>query len=103
MKPPRSTDHALAVRPEYVRDVGAADHGVVQKPLGLWEKLYANGALRKLLLLALMAAVWEVYATVLKNPLLFPTFSDTLGAFYAGISNGVLLTRAAFSIKVLLQ
>jgi NitT/TauT family transport system permease protein len=90
-------------RPEFVRDVLAGAYGIVEKPLTLWEKLYNNGALRKAVLLALLAAVWQVYATALNNPLLFPKFSETFAAFYAGIMNGVLLTRAGFSIKVLLQ
>jgi NitT/TauT family transport system permease protein len=90
-------------RPEFVREVLAGAYGIVEKPLTLWEKLYNNGALRKAVLLALLAAVWQVYATALNNPLLFPKFSETFAAFYAGIMNGVLLTRAGFSIKVLLQ
>ncbi|HEV7392109.1 MAG TPA: ABC transporter permease [Burkholderiales bacterium] len=90
-------------RPEFVREVLAGAYGIVEKPLTLWEKLYNNGALRKAVLLAMLAAVWQVYATALNNPLLFPKFSETFAAFYAGIMNGVLLTRAGFSIKVLLQ
>ena len=90
-------------RPEFVREVLAGAYGIVEKPLTLWEKLYNNGALRKAVLLALLAAVWQVYATALNNPLLFPKFSETFAAFYAGIMNGVLLTRAGFSMKVLLQ
>jgi NitT/TauT family transport system permease protein len=96
-------DNTLVTRGEFVRDVEAGAYGVVQKPLTVWEKLYHNGALRKAVLLALLAGLWQVYATALNNPLLFPKFSDTLAAFYAGVADGVLLTRAWFSIKVLLQ
>ena len=96
-------DNVLVSRPEFVREVVAGAYGVVEKPLTLWEKLYNSGALRKAMLLVLLAAVWQVYATALNNPLLFPKFSETFAAFYAGIMNGVLLTRAGFSIKVLLQ
>ena len=96
-------DNFVAARPEFVREVASGAYGVVVKPLTAWDKLYNNGALRKALLLALIAAVWEVYGTALNNPLLFPRFSDTFAAFYNGIMSGVLLTRAWFSIKVLLQ
>jgi NitT/TauT family transport system permease protein len=96
-------ENALVVRPEFVREVAAGAYGVVQKPLTVWERLYNNGALRKAILLAMIAVLWEVYATALNNPLLFPRFSETFAAFYTGITNGVLLTRAGFSIKVLLQ
>jgi NitT/TauT family transport system permease protein len=96
-------ENVVLSRPEFVREVVADAYGVVEKPLTRWEKLYDNGALRKAVLLALLAAAWQIYATVLNNPLLFPKFSETFAAFYAGIVDGVLLTRAGFSIKVLLQ
>jgi sulfonate transport system permease protein len=96
-------ENALITRSEFVREVTAGAYGVIQKPLTAWERLYNNGALRKAILLALIAVLWEAYATALNNPLLFPRFSETFAAFYTGIANGVLLTRAWFSIKVLLQ
>ncbi|OGA43832.1 MAG: ABC transporter permease [Betaproteobacteria bacterium RIFCSPLOWO2_12_FULL_62_13] len=96
-------DHVLVQRPEFVREVETSAFGVVEKPLTVWEKIYNNGAIRKGVLLLLLAAAWQIYATALNNPLLFPKFSDTFGAFYDGIVNGVLLGRAWFSITVLLQ
>jgi len=53
-------DNALVTRPEFVREVSAGAYGVVQKPLTVWEKLYNSGALRKAVLLAIMAAVGAV-------------------------------------------
>jgi NitT/TauT family transport system permease protein len=96
-------ENALVTRPEFVREVTPGAYGVVQKPLTVWDRLYNNGALRKAILLALIAVLWETYATALNNPLLFPRFTETFAAFYTGIASGVLLTRAWFSIKVLLQ
>lgn len=96
-------DHIYVQRPEFVREIETSAFGVVQKPLTVWEKIYDNGAIRKGVLLLVLAAAWQIYATVLNNPLLFPKFSDTFGAFYDGIVQGVLLGRAWFSIKVLLQ
>ena len=55
------------------------------------------------ILLCLLAGVWQIYASALDNPLLFPKFSDTLDAFWANLKNGVLLQRGWFSIKVLLM
>lgn len=74
----------------------------VERPLGLGEKLYNIAALRKLLLLALLAALWQGYAVRLDNPLLFPTFTATLEALWEGIASGTLLLRAGFTLKVLL-
>ena len=47
---------------------------VASQPLGFWTRLYGNGAVRKSVLLVLLAAAWEIYARALGNPLLFPTF-----------------------------
>jgi NitT/TauT family transport system permease protein len=47
--------------------------------------------------------LWEVYARILDNPLLFPTASATITAFYEGMVKGQLLGRAWFSIRLLLQ
>ena len=96
-------ESSLIKRPEFVRDVFAQSYGVVEKPLSLGERLYNSSALRKAILLASLAALWEVYAAALNNPLLFPRFSETFGAFYTGIASGVLIARAWFSIKILLQ
>jgi NitT/TauT family transport system permease protein len=93
----------MAERPEFVRTVETDAFGVVEKPLTAWEKVYGNGAVRKIFLLVLMAAAWELYARWLDSPLLFPTFGATVRAFYDAIADGVLPHRAWFSIKLLLQ
>jgi len=93
----------LVQRPEFVRDVETSAYGVVEKPLTTWERIFNNAAVRKGLILLLLATVWQVYSTLLNNPLLFPKFSDTIAAFYENIMNGVLLSRGWFSIKVLLM
>ena len=97
------SDNILVQRPEFVREMEISAYGVVEKPLTAWEKIFNNAAVRKCLLLLMLATVWQVYSTVLDNPLLFPKFSDTIGAFYDHIMNGVLLQRGWFSIKVLLM
>ena len=78
-------------RPEYMRDtVASRDFGVVEKPLSIWQRLANQGWLRKALILTVIATVWELYARRLNNPLLVPTFTSTLEAFYAGMSSGEL-------------
>ncbi|HEY9278775.1 MAG TPA: ABC transporter permease [Eoetvoesiella sp.] len=92
----------LSARPEYVRDVDDSAFGVIQKPLSLGEKLYNTTSFRKVVLVLLLAAVWQLYAAVLDNSLLFPTLTDTLRALYDNLASGVLLQRGWMSIKVLL-
>ena len=91
------------LRAEFVQEIRDSAYGVVEKPLTLMEKIWSYDAFRKCLLLIAMVAAWQVYATLLNNPLLFPTFTDTFAAFYEGVKSGVLLTRGWSSIKVLFQ
>jgi NitT/TauT family transport system permease protein len=90
-------------RPRIVNTLRNTGFGVVEKPLPAWERLLDNGAVRKAVLLLLLAIVWEVYGRLLDNPLLFPTFSDTAHAFFSGVASGKLLQAAWSSISLLLQ
>jgi NitT/TauT family transport system permease protein len=96
-----SEDVAL-LRPEIVRDQ-TAQFAVVQKPLSTLERIYNQVWLRKLLILIVLALIWEAYGRFLNNDLLFPTFSATVRAFFDAILSGVLPARAWSSIKVLLM
>lgn len=91
----------MADRPELVREPLQGEFGVVQKPLTAWERAYGIGALRKTLLLVVLAVVWEMYARQLNNPLLVPTFSATLQALWEGLASGDLPSRTWYSIKIL--
>jgi len=92
------------VRPEIVRDqVAEHDFGVVMKPLTGWEKVYGNGFVRKAFLLAVLAGIWQAYASYLDNPLVLPTFTQTLQSFWKLVASGDLPQRALVSMKVLLQ
>ena len=116
-------ENVLVQRPEFEREVETSAFGVVQKPLTTWERVFNNAAVRKGLILLLLGLLWQSYSSCMnvtslvwkdgtlfpgnfaceQNPLLFPKFSETLGAFYDNIKNGVLLQRGWFSIKVLLM
>ena len=58
---------------------------------------------RKLIVLVVLAALWEAYARWLNNPLLFPTFVDTIRAFFIAIASGELPKAAAYTIQLLLK
>ena len=95
-------DNVAPLRPEIVRDQ-TAQFAVVQKPLSTIERIYNQVWLRKLLILMVLALIWEAYGRALNNDLLFPTFSATARAFFDAILSGVLPARAWSSIKVLLM
>jgi len=90
-------------RPEVVNQVSTVGLDVVEKPLGAWNTIYANGAVRKTALLILLAAAWEGYARWLGNSLLFPTFFSTVAALFSAIGSGELPRAAGFTIKLLLK
>ncbi|HZF29869.1 MAG TPA: ABC transporter permease subunit [Gammaproteobacteria bacterium] len=93
-----------ADRPEVVHDVQAgAGFEVAAQPLGLATRLYANGALRKTLLLVALAAAWEIYARALGNPLLFPTFSSTVAALARSLASGEIPRAGAYTLSLLLK
>jgi NitT/TauT family transport system permease protein len=95
-------NEAVPLRPEIVRDQ-MVQFAVVQKPLSTVERIYNQVWLRKLLILVVLALIWEAYGRALNNDLLFPTFSATVRAFFDAILSGVLPARAWSSIKVLLM
>lgn len=92
-------------RAEFVRDASETSQVplVVEKPLPLIGRLYNQSWLRKVVILVVLALIWEAYGRYLNNNLLFPTFGETMSAFFTNIGNGVLPARAWSSIKVLLM
>jgi len=90
------------VRPEFVLDTQPPETTEILTPLSTFESLYRLGWLRKAVILIMLATIWEFYGRWLNNPLLFPSFSETVRAFALGIYSGVLLERAAVSLETLL-
>ncbi len=95
-------DH-LTPRPEILNTVTDTGFGVVEKPLTAWERLTNNGVFRKSIVLVCLALIWQAYAQWQNNPLLFPTFSDTLNAFVSGVWSGKLIAATWSSLTVLLK
>lgn len=93
----------LPARPERTETpVDAAECGIVTRPLSPWEKITNIVWLRKVAILIVLAAAWEIYARRLHNPLLVPTFSSTVDALVTGLVTGGLLVKIWTSIKILL-
>ena len=61
--------------------------------------MFESGVVRKIIVLGVLALLWEGYARWLDNPLLFPTFYDTLSALFASVESGQLV-RAAYRFAV---
>jgi NitT/TauT family transport system permease protein len=82
---------------------GGTPLAVVVRPLSVWETLYESALVRKTAIVAMLAAIWEIYGRTLDNPLLFPTFSATLAALWSSIQSGELPRAAAYTIGLLLE
>jgi NitT/TauT family transport system permease protein len=71
-------------------------------PLSTAERIWNQALVRKVLILLLLAVVWQVYASRLNNTLMFPTFSTTAVALWDALLKGELGSRVLVSIRVLL-
>jgi NitT/TauT family transport system permease protein len=91
----------VSFRPEIIRDVNSSDAPVVAKTIGWVERIYRLGFVRKSLILAALALAWELYGRWLGNPLLFPTFGQTVSAFVENIVNGIIPQRMLVSLQTL--
>ena len=86
-----------SVRPEFERDV--ADAGVIgdiSRPLSMWERLTGNTLARRIFILILLSAVWQLfYAVWADNPLMFPTLSETLTTLWDSLVEWARCSSAA--------
>ncbi|WP_315723787.1 MULTISPECIES: ABC transporter permease [unclassified Bradyrhizobium] len=86
-----------------LRDTSAASAtpADVERKLSVFELLWNDGFVRKSLIIVVLAAIWQAYGSYLDNPLLFPTFSDTIAALWEKVRDGTIPMRAWTSLKVL--
>jgi len=90
-------------RPDIFHELTNTQIDVIERPLTGWQRIYDSGPIRKTVLLVVLAAVWEGYASLLGNPLLFPKFSDTIVALLQGIVSGELPQAALSTISLLIK
>lgn len=93
----------LIERPEFELElVGAGDVSDAAQPLPLWQRIAELTLTRRLLVLVLLAALWQGYAMWADNPLMFPSLTDTVDALWEVTVSGEILARVATSMEVLL-
>jgi NitT/TauT family transport system permease protein len=99
---PRELAQTPVERPEFEREpIDATGIGDVERPLSFTERLANNETARRAAILIVLALIWELYARFLDNPLLFPSFTETLETFWRDIANGSLVDRVSTSLKSL--
>jgi NitT/TauT family transport system permease protein len=90
-------------RPDVFHEVKIFDDAsAVERPISGWERTWNRGWLRKLVIIAVLAGIWQAYGVISDNSLLFPSFTDTMSAFIENVANGKLPARAWASLQVLL-
>ena len=72
-----------------------------RRKLSLLERLANIDLLRRLIVLTLLCLAWETYARYLANPLILPSFLETLAALQEATLHGPLLNRIGTSLRVL--
>lgn len=100
----QAASEQLVHREEFVcEEIEANPDTVVEKPLTIWEQIYNVPAVRKLLILVVLAVIWQIYSVQLDNPLLMPKFTSTVAALWESMVDGELLSQVGYSIRVLLM
>lgn len=66
-------------------------------------RLWGFTLVRRVVILAGLAALWQAAAVWQNNPLLFPTFTDTISALASAVAHEDLLPSALASLAVLLK
>lgn len=93
----------VPVRPEIEYALPPLPAQAAEAPLPWHERLWQHASLRKLIILALLAGLWELAARYTDNDLLLPGAVQTAQAFVQGIASGDLPARAWQSLRVLVQ
>jgi NitT/TauT family transport system permease protein len=92
------------IRPEYEAEPDRGPViGDVARPLTIWERIGQSLTARRLGVLVTVALIWEAYARVVGNPLIFPAFLEVVDALWDALVRGPLIDRTLTSIRVLLM
>jgi NitT/TauT family transport system permease protein len=91
------------VRPEYERELSPLGDLAIDRELSWAQRTWQQAWVRKLVILVVLASIWEVAARVQDNALLLPSFLDTARAFVDGVGTGELLEKVWISLKVLVK
>src|SRR2546421_11924251 len=95
LEPPRRPEREIEL--DTMGTVGDA-----ARPLSTAERLLQITGVRRLIVVAVLCLVWQLYAMWLNNNLLFPTLGETLEALYDALANGPLIQRTLTSLQILL-
>ncbi len=76
--------------------------GDIERALTPAQRLWKISAVRKAVILVVLASIWQGYAMAIDNSLMLPTFVTTLKALWSAFVDGPLLERTWYSIRLLM-
>lgn len=76
---------------------------IAARPISTLQRLWNNAAVRRTVVIVILAVAWQGYAVWLDNALMFPTLSATALAFVKGILSGEIPTKIYVSLEILLM
>jgi NitT/TauT family transport system permease protein len=88
--------------PEYeveLEDTG--EIGDVARPRSIWSRVASHEAFRRTAVLVMLAILWQALAVWADNPLMLPSFTETMSAWWDITVSGELLQRVRASMEVL--
>ncbi len=90
-------------RPDVEHALPPLDGIAPEQPLPWAARLWQQGTVRRIAILAVLAVLWELAARWQNNDLLLPTFLQTARALGEGLASGELVAKTALSLSVLLK
>lgn len=99
-----STATEIYIRPELeIGQLETAQDVDVERRLSLFERIWNVNAVRKLTILLGLVAVWEAYTQFGDvEPLLFPTFTESVAVLWETLLSGLMLEKIWVTLYVLL-
>jgi NitT/TauT family transport system permease protein len=91
------------IRAEFERVLEPLVEVAPERAVGWQRRLLDHSALRKALIVVVLAVLWEIAARVADNDLLLPSFTQAAKAFVADVANGELVERTRISLALLLK
>ena len=91
------------MRANFITDIDPNEKlDIATRPVPWLQRLYGNSAFRRLLVVVVLGAAWQIYGTWLNNALLVPTLTDTMRAFVTDMGSGVIPQKVMISMRILL-
>lgn len=76
---------------------------IAARPISTLQKLWNNPMVRRIVIIAILAAMWQGYAVWLNNDLMFPTLTATIAAFGEGMASGEIPMKVYVSLEILMM